>query len=556
MPLGPVSGSDRSELSVSSRLRDYTVTKGVNEILILIGLVPPTPDLRGALTEAETTRFTDITDGLSNTIMLAEDAGRWQLWHQNVLVPLEQGGYASGGGWADDKNPISLVGSTYDGNTFSGGPCPMNCTNSNEMYSFHRGGANTAFADGSVHFLNESMQISVLAAPHYPVWRRECPRRRLLIGMGRSLAMGPGVAGTLWTQPQVYDLEQFLHGPAAQKRLHDTLSQLLSNTHALGRCLLDWAEFKPGRKLVAHYQVEARRPNGDAGDFRPIALIWRPHGEAGDNEDELSSLEEQQRDARVRKLTGPWQRLVADFPECCLRVQGWPLDSVFPQLVRVSDCCHVREMLCAASVIDPASDYLVVPVRYRPGERHVLRYTRADGRTDLAGPIFAKLYESAASAARAFRLVNRVGDLLAASDSTLRSVRPVGCVANDAVVLYPGILGTPLSEHLRGAGPALAQHLGQAGSMLRILHTATQATPGECHGASGMRLRDELTPHRGFAKEVKKITRRTCEHIHALLPELGARIKAVLAAPRSCTTDYRKNCRPSRTATSKRSICG
>ena len=143
---------------------DYTVTKGVNEILILIGLVPPTPDLRGALTEAETTRFTDITDGLSNTIMLAEDAGRWQLWHQNVLVPLEQGGYASGGGWADDKNPISLVGSTYDGNTFSGGPCPMNCTNSNEMYSFHRGGANTAFADGSVHFLNESMQISVLAA--------------------------------------------------------------------------------------------------------------------------------------------------------------------------------------------------------------------------------------------------------------------------------------------------------------------------------------------------------------------------------------------------------
>jgi aminoglycoside phosphotransferase (APT) family kinase protein len=38
-----------------------------------------------------------------------------------------------------------------------------------------------------------------------------------------------------------------------------------------------------------------------------------------------------------------------------------------------------------------------------------------------------------------------------------------------------------------------------------------------------------LSPHRGFAGEVKKITRRTCEHIHALLPELGARITAVLA---------------------------
>jgi Phosphotransferase enzyme family len=341
--------------------------------------------------------------------------------------------------------------------------------------------------------------------------------------------MEPGVAGALWTQPQVHDLEQFLHGPAAQQRLRTALSQLLPTTHALGRCRLEWVEFKPGRKLVAHYQVEARRPNDDAGDFRPIALIWTPQREAGDNGDELPSLEELQRDARVRKLTGPWQRLVADFPECCLRVQGWPLDSPFPQLVRVSDSCHVREMLRAASVIDPASDYLVVPVRYRPGERHVLLYTRADGRTHLADPIFAKLYESSASAARAFRVANRVGDLLAASDSTLRSVRPVGCVAHDAVVLYPRILGTPLSEHLRRAGPALAQHLGQAGSMLRILHTETQATPGECRGASGMGLSDELTAHRGFAKEVKKITRRTCEHIHALLPELGARINAMLA---------------------------
>jgi prepilin-type N-terminal cleavage/methylation domain-containing protein len=143
---------------------DYTVTKGVNEVLPLIGLVPPTPDFSGVLTDFDTTRFADVIDGLSNTIMLAEDAGRWQVWQNGQLLPVELGGYASGGGWADDKNPISLVGSTYDGNTASGGPCPMNCTNSNELSSFHPGGAQTAFADASVHFLNQSIPIRILAA--------------------------------------------------------------------------------------------------------------------------------------------------------------------------------------------------------------------------------------------------------------------------------------------------------------------------------------------------------------------------------------------------------
>jgi prepilin-type processing-associated H-X9-DG protein len=40
----------------------------------------------------------------------------------------------------------------------------MNYTNDREVYSFHPGGANAVFADGSVHFLQAGMSLQVLAA--------------------------------------------------------------------------------------------------------------------------------------------------------------------------------------------------------------------------------------------------------------------------------------------------------------------------------------------------------------------------------------------------------
>ena len=43
------------------------------------------------------------------------------------------------------------------------GPCAINCTNDREVYSFHPGGANADFADGSVHFLKASIDIRIFA---------------------------------------------------------------------------------------------------------------------------------------------------------------------------------------------------------------------------------------------------------------------------------------------------------------------------------------------------------------------------------------------------------
>ena len=51
---------------------------------------------------------------------------------------------------------------TPDG-TMRPGPCAINRTNVFEVYSFHTGGANAVFADGTVHFLKATIDIHILA---------------------------------------------------------------------------------------------------------------------------------------------------------------------------------------------------------------------------------------------------------------------------------------------------------------------------------------------------------------------------------------------------------
>jgi prepilin-type N-terminal cleavage/methylation domain-containing protein/prepilin-type processing-associated H-X9-DG protein len=150
---------------------DYTITLGVDAGLAPLGVADSVGDYRGALTNTPTPALglspnptpaglADILDGASNTILLAEDAGRPRRWLGRQGGPDPQA--LEGGPWNHFKGGIILQGKAADGSADLG-RCSINCTNNGEVYSFHTGGANAVFADGSVHFLREGMSIRVLA---------------------------------------------------------------------------------------------------------------------------------------------------------------------------------------------------------------------------------------------------------------------------------------------------------------------------------------------------------------------------------------------------------
>lgn len=168
-------------------------------------------------------RFEDVKDGLSNTILVTEAAGRPDLWQTpagrlvnitNDVIPAQSGTFTSsfvgGGGWCRPASDIALTGSSLDGTqvpglyinrtngidvngqtftasvginagaawipsggatvTWAGGVTGVGSLKveggtggTGQPFSFHRGGLQVAIADGSVKFINENIPIRLFA---------------------------------------------------------------------------------------------------------------------------------------------------------------------------------------------------------------------------------------------------------------------------------------------------------------------------------------------------------------------------------------------------------
>jgi prepilin-type N-terminal cleavage/methylation domain-containing protein len=160
-----VSPPPPEQISGTGACGDYAGMSFVDSGLIPRGVIAPNDGPRnerghldGVFDVNSVRRLRDILDGSSHTILIAECAGRPQLYCGRNEVPNT---WVSGGPWAS-RNLLWCRGATTDGSA-PFGSCAINCTNNREVYSFHASGAYAAFADGSVHFLGASIDIRVFA---------------------------------------------------------------------------------------------------------------------------------------------------------------------------------------------------------------------------------------------------------------------------------------------------------------------------------------------------------------------------------------------------------
>ena len=140
---------------------DYLATNRVSPVMINDGWLPKSTRIDGILTRNRPIHRSEVRDGLSHTILLAEVAGTPAKYVHREKEARPMYGDRGFGAWADAGIYIQGHGHQADGRDWPG-HCVINCTNDDAIYSFHRGGANISFGDGTVRFVTEKVDLYVL----------------------------------------------------------------------------------------------------------------------------------------------------------------------------------------------------------------------------------------------------------------------------------------------------------------------------------------------------------------------------------------------------------
>jgi hypothetical protein len=161
---------------------DYFPIVGIHNALIdNLGLrqqYPGDMQFAGSLTDPAYSgphKIEAISDGTSNTLFMSETGGKPVGYaHNRQNYKSEVNGLpvdgsiepvsSAGGAWGDMFVYSALAGGQCNDTGNRLGPCMINYTSNNEIYSWHTAGAIALFGDGSVRFLRESTAATVIIA--------------------------------------------------------------------------------------------------------------------------------------------------------------------------------------------------------------------------------------------------------------------------------------------------------------------------------------------------------------------------------------------------------
>lgn len=280
----------------------------------------------------------------------------------------------------------------------------------------------------------------------------------------------------------------------------------------LGPCRLTRAKFKPGRKLTTYYDAVVHMTDGDC--VRSIAVAWRCNGEAG-SPAQIDRPSYPQAEACLMPVAAPFRQLTANLPEWNMHVLISPLDADFVQLMRLCDQSYAQNMLATAYAAKglgcPAAVYRIRSIRYRPGQRHVLRYGPVDATKEA---VFAKLCRRESDGRRVLQATIHAGDWLRHATDDVTVVSPLAFVVEDNVVLYRELAGAPLSNRVHETSNDVATCLERTGAALNALHNLP------LEATDYLDLSD-------FLAETAEVARASA-YIKVLLPDVGAAIQAIL----------------------------
>lgn len=285
----------------------------------------------------------------------------------------------------------------------------------------------------------------------------------------------------------VEGVRSLLTGAQSRRAVADEVSSMLAPGCSLESLRLHRTKFKPGRKLSAWYTVSVRCQDGGGSREHEIAVTWTPAEPAFD---------ERELEQAIDGGSGAFRTLRRWQPALQMQVLASPFDPRFPALAWLSQPSSVT---ASRPPSHPAS---VVTLRYRPGQRHLLRH----GESDSA--VFVKL-SKAQDAGRVARVAAALNGWLADSGASLRVLTPIEVLPDAEAALFRRAPGRPLTHT-----PAGLRRLGAA---VRLLHGAPTELLGE--GAPS------------FDREVTGAIR-AAQHLQVLLPTVARSLQATLGRVR------------------------